>query len=213
MFWPFHPVRYVASLVPILFLFLFRGMLVTEHWIKSRGGDFSAWGMVAKIAWCPALMILLLNGVWLSGFLLIKDEQSSRGLFGRRVGYSWRGFEENFAWIKVNTQADALLATAYDPMYYLYTGRKAIRPALHRSGTYFYPYGEANPEVGSTEEIKAQLDKLAVKYLIIDPLDGYAEGKATLRLLDQLVNSYGSKATHVFTSSDGKHRIYALKRE
>jgi hypothetical protein len=97
-------------------------------------------------------------------------------------------------------------------MYYLYTGRLAIRPALHRSGTYFYPYGQANPDVGSSDEIKPQLDKLGVKYLIIDPLDGYSEGKATLGLLKQLVNSYGAKATHVFTSSDGKHQIYALKR-
>jgi hypothetical protein len=211
-FWPFHPGRYIAPLAPVLVLFLFRGMAVTEHWIESKGGEFSAWGIVAKIAWSPALLLVLLNGVWLSGFLLIKDEQSTRGLYGNRVAYGWRGFEESFAWIRVNTETDALLATAYDPMYYLYTGRRAIRPTLHRSGTYFYPYGQANPDVGLSDEIKPQLDKLGVKYLIIDPLDGYAEGKATLGLLKQLVSSYGAKATHVFTSSDGKHQIYALKR-
>jgi hypothetical protein len=213
LIWPFPPSRYMAALVGLLVLFLFRGMATVEHWVQSVRSDFALKGLLAKLAWSPALLIVLLNGVWLSSYLLIDDNNTTRGLYGRRLPYAWRGFEESFTWVRENTQPEALLATAYDPMYYLYTGRQAIRPALHRSGTYFYPYGQANPDVGSSDEIKPQLDKLGVKYLIIDPLDGYAEGKATLRLFEQLVNSYGAKATHVFTSSDGKHQIYALKRE
>jgi hypothetical protein len=211
LIWPFHPGRYMAPLVPVLVLFLFRGMAAVEHWVQSVRREFALKSPLAKLVWSPALLIVLFNGVWLSSYLLIDDNNTTRGLYGRRLPYAWRGFEESFAWVRENTQPDALLATAYDPMYYLYTGRRAIRPALHRSGTYFYPYGQANPDVGWSDEIKPQLDKLGAKYLIIDPLDGYAEGEATLRLLDQLVNSYGAKATHVFTSSDGKHRIYALK--
>jgi hypothetical protein len=95
-------------------------------------------------------------------------------------------------------------------MYFLYTGRKAIRPALHRPATYFYPYGAAQPDVGDVDEIKSQMESLRVEYLIIDPLDSFAEGKATLALFDQIVLSYGAKATLVFRSTDGKHRIYAL---
>jgi hypothetical protein len=134
-------------------------------------------------------------------------------LYGNRVPYGWAGFDESFAWIRAHTPADALLATAYDPMYYLYTGRRAIRPALHRPATYFYPYGEPKPKVGSLAEIKPQLDQLKTSYLIIDPLDGYAERDATLQLLDQLVKAYGEKARNVFTSADGKHRIYAISAD
>ena len=104
----------------------------------------------------------------------------------------------------------ALLATAYDPMYYLYTRRQAIRPALHRPATYFYPYGEAKPDVGTADEVKPQLEKLKVRYLILDPLDGFAEGKATIKLFENLVTAYGDRAKNVFTSTDGKHKIYAL---
>ena len=60
------------------------------------------------------------------------------------------------------------------------------------------------------DEIKPQLEKLKVRYLIVDPLDGFAEGKATLKLLENLVSAYGDKAKNVFTSADGKHKIYAL---
>jgi len=210
LIWPFHPGRYVAPLVPLLVLFLFRGMGALERWIKSRGGEESIASLAAKLAWIPVLVIFLLDGVWLSSYFLIRDEQTTRGLYGSRAPYGWRGFEESFAWLRAHTPADALLATAYDPMYFLYTGRRAIRPALHRSASYFYPYGAANPDVGSPAEIKSALEALRADYLIIDPLDGYAEGRATLKMLGDLVASYGERAKLVFTSSDGKHKIYAL---
>jgi hypothetical protein len=211
--WPFHPGRYVAPLVPLLVLFLFRGMAAAEHWITTSGSDYLFKELLSKLPWAPVALLLLLNGVWLSSYLLIRDEQTTRGGYGSRAPYGWAGFEESFAWIRQNTALDARLGTAYDPMYFLYTGRQAVRPALHRSATYFYPYGQTKPDVGSVNEIKPELEKIRIDYLIIDPLDGYAEGKATIKLFDEIVASYGDRARRVFTSSDGKHRIYALRRD
>ena len=213
LFWPFHPGRYVAPLAPLLVLYLFRGAKTVENWVARSVWDSAFKPIVSKLAWTPVTFILVFISVWLSGFLLVRDDQNTRGLYGNRVPYRWEGFEESFAWIRAHTPADALLATAYDPMYYLYTGRRAIRPALHRPATYFYPYGRATPNVGSVNEIRPQLDQLKANYLIIDPLDGYAERSATSRLFDQLVLAYGDKAKNVFTSSDGKHRIYALSND
>jgi hypothetical protein len=157
--------------------------------------------------------MLILNGVWLSAFLLLRDEQTVRGLNGNRLPYGWAGFEESFAWLREHAAADAVLATAYDPMYYLYTGRRAIRPALHRPASYFYPYGQTKPDVGTVDEIKPQIVKMGVDYLIIDPMAGYAEGKATIKLFESLVQSFGDQAEPVFTSGDGKHKIFRIARK
>lgn len=213
LLWPFHPIRYSAPLVPILLLFLFRG-------IKGAQAGVARLPLVAPmrtaLSWLLALPIavaLMLNGVWLSSFLFYTDDRTTRGLYGRHLPYVWSGFEETFAWVRENTSPDSILATAYDPMYFLYTGRKAIRPTLHRPASYFYPYGKAKPDVGTAGEIKPQLVNLGVRYLIIDPLDGFAEGEATLRLFDEITAAYGQKARMVFASSDGKHRVYALDPE
>src|SRR5688572_10632482 len=163
--WPFHPGRYVAPLAPLLMLFLFRGMAGAEHWIKTAGSDYLFKELLVKLPWSLVALILLLNGIWLSSYLLIRDEQTTRGGYGSRVPYGWAGFEESFAWIRQNTAVDARLGTAYDPMYFLYTGRQAVRPALHRSATYFYPYGQAKPDVGSVNEIKPELEKMRLDYL------------------------------------------------
>jgi hypothetical protein len=210
--WPFHPGRYAAPLAPIVILFLFRGAHSIEQWVLSFDWELTFHELLAKIVWVPVAVLLPLQAVWVSSYFFLKDDQTTRILFGKRLPFSWQGFEESFAWVRRNTRPDSLLATGYDPMYYLYTDRRAIRPALHRPASYFYPYREATADVGSMGEIKAQLDQLKVDYLIADPLDGYAEGKATLALIDELVAAYGDKARSVFTSTDGKHRIYAIER-
>ena len=211
LIWPFHPARYAASLAPMLLLFLFRGIATAEFWLNARGAEHPFMPLLAKLPWLTLVALLLLQGVWISSYLFIRDPYTTRGGFGARMQYGWSGFEESFAWIRQHTSGQARLATAYDPMYFLYTGRQAIRPALHRSATYFYPYGAANPDVGSAAEIKLELDAMSIDYLIIDPLDGYAEGTATIRLMEELVATYGVEAKPVFTSTDGKHRIYALR--
>jgi hypothetical protein len=113
---------------------------------------------------------------------------------------------ETFDWVRRNADAGDILATGYDPMYYHYTGRKAVRPGFHRPETYFYPDGQAAPDVGTAQEIKKQLDLLDVRYLIIDPPDGYVEGDIFRDLLDV----YSTPPELVFTSSDIKHKVDKL---
>lgn len=210
LLWPFQPSRYSAPMIPLLLLFLFSGIKAAQIWVGRLPLPAPMSKTVSRLLALPIALLLMLNGFWLSSFLFVSDDQTTRGFYGSRAAYGWGGFEETFAWVRQNTRVNSVLGTAYDPMYYLYTGRKAIRPALHRPASYFYPYGAANPNVGTLAEIKPQLVKLGVNYLIIDPLDGYAEGNATLKLLDEIVESYDSKARLVFTSTDGKHRVYAL---
>jgi hypothetical protein len=208
--WPFHPNRYTAPLVAVLLFFFFHGVRDSQRWLGSL-----SFAPVFKLVFrcvvaLPVAFLLLLNGIWLSSHLFYRDLQTTRGFYGRRLNYSWSGFEETFAWVRQKTSADSILATAYDPMYFLYTGRRAIRPALHRPSSYFYPYENPIPEVGTATEVQPQMVKIGVRYLIIDPMDGYAEGSATLRLFEDLVKSYGRQAQLVFASSDGKHRVYEL---
>jgi len=207
LIWPFNPTRYSVPLAPLLILYLFRGMERIADWISHRQFAVSA---LAKLVWLPGLLVISLNLFWLSSFVWSRHPESTRGLYSSRAPYTWAGFEQTFAWVRANTQPDDLLATAYDPMYFLYTGRKAIRPALHRPATYFYPYGETTPDVGSAADVKPQLVELGVRYLIMDPLDGYAERQATLRLMDDIVRAYGDQAQLVFTSTDGLHKIFRL---
>jgi hypothetical protein len=208
--WPFHPARYSMPLLPVLLLSLFRGVQVATAIVRSRTN--MAWSatiapMVARI---PIAIVVLLMIGWLWGYVSADRNKYLILWGGFRTTYGWSGFSETFSWVKQNTQNDDVLATAYDPMYYLYTGRKALRPWIHRPETYFYPYGNATPDLGSIEEIRDTLEKLDVRFLIVDPLEGYSENAAAAVLFENLLRSYKIQPELVFESSDGLHRIYAL---
>jgi hypothetical protein len=158
-------------------------------------------------------LIMVLHVAWFSHYLFFSNTDTIRTWYGLRLPMSWNGFSEAFEWIRKNTDESATLATTYDPMYYLYTGRRAIRPGFHNPQTYFYPYGRAIPDIGSVNDIKPELKRLGVRFLVIDPMDGYTEGKAYQELFESLLLSYKTQPQLVFVSSDLKHKIYALPQE
>jgi hypothetical protein len=207
LLWPFHPLRYTLPLLPVVMLFLFRGIGRARKMISYQAGDVPIDRLLAR-AFLSVLLVL--NLAWLWNYLIVKDEHRTRGFFGWRFSYNWSGFAETFDWVRRNTDEGDILATGYDPMYYHYTGRKAVRPGFHRPETYFYPHGRPAPDVGTAQEIKQQLDLLGVRYLIIDPLDGFMEGEAQTKLFADLLRVYSAPPELVFTSSDSKHKVYKL---
>ncbi len=112
--------------------------------------------------------------------------------------------------IRTHTKKGDVLATAYDPMYYLYTGRRAIMPNYHKPETYFYPYEGASPDVGSAEEIKREFRLHDVRYLITNPLDQSREGKAVEKITAAPPASYPTCPQLAFASRDGRHRVYKI---
>ncbi len=153
--------------------------------------------------------MVLVNCAWLVDFLRPVPDKT-RVAFAARLDYSWEGFEETFEWIRENTEPDALLAGSYDPMYYLHTGRRGVRPWYHRPHTYFYPLGNPQPRMGPADDIREALIELGVGYLIIDPLEGYAEREEAEALLQEVLEGYPEPPQLLYISTDGLHRVYRL---
>lgn len=207
--WPFGPIRYALPLVPLLLLFVFRGIHTLEDTVRRSRlqPDKLPLGVLPRV---PVYLMVCLNIAWLLSTVQPSNDRWVRGAYGQRLNYSWSGFLETFEWIRNNTRKGDLLATAYDPMYYLYTGRRAIIPAFHKPETYFYPYQAARPNVGSVEEIKGEFWRLKVRYVVTNPLDQYGEGKAVETVLAGLLASYPTMPHLAFTSRDGKHKVYEI---
>jgi hypothetical protein len=211
--WPFHPARYLIPLVPGIYFFLFRGVQAAEAHLSNLRTSETQKKILCHLVRVTFAFVIVLHVGWISNYLFSKDVATTRAWFGKRLPASWQGFSETFEWIRNNTHESAVLATVFDPMYYLYTGRRSIQPGLYKPATYYYPYGQAVPDVGSPDEIRAELKSLGVGFLVIHPLSGYGEGDAYSRLWTELIRSYRNRLELLFISSDSKHRIYALPQE
>lgn len=208
--WPFHPQRYILPLIPVAVLIFFDGMHAAESFARARVVSPRKRRVTALLTRVPLALILVFNLTWLSFYLQGDNKDTTRAWYGQRLPYGWGGFAETFAWIRKHTKEGEVLATAYDPMYYLYTGRRTVRPWFHKPETYFYPYGKPVANLGAVQEIKKELVALGVRYLIIDPLDGYEEKQAAAKLFTELLCSYPVRPELVFVSSDSRHKVYSL---
>jgi len=206
--WPWHPSRFMMPVIPVALLFLVRGAQAVERWLRGLNAHWLA-RTAAWIPRIPTVMMALLVILWLGLYVRADPRLEVRPAWERHESH-WPGFTETFGWIRANTAANDVLATAYDPMYYLYTGRQGVRPWLYKPSTYFYPYKHGFADLGGVDRIRQELDRLGVRYLVIDPLDGYAEEESSARHFEHLLESYSTKPELVFTSSDGRHSVYRL---
>ena len=211
--WPFPPERYLVPLIPVMYFFLFRGVQGAEVHLNSIMSSAARKKVGSHSVRVIFALVVVLHFGWMGNYLFSKDPATTRVWFGKRLPASWDGFSETFEWIRNNTHESAVLATVFDPMYYLYTGRRSVQPGLYKPATYYYPYGQAVPDVGSPDEIKAQFKSLGVGFLLVHPLSGYGEGDDYSKLWTELIRSYHNRLKLVFVSSDSKHRIYALPQD
>jgi hypothetical protein len=210
---PFPPDRYLVPLVPGIYFFLLRGVQLAEVHLGSLMTSETRKRFLCQLVRTTFALVVVLQVGWVFNYFLTKDVATTRTSFGKRLPASWQGFSETFEWIRNNTAQSTILAAGYDPLFYLYTGRRAIQPSLYKPRTYFYPYGQAVPDVGSPDKIKSELKSLGVRLLIIHPLNGFEEKNDSSRLRAELIGTYRTRPELVFMSSDAKHRIYVLPQE
>lgn len=209
LLYPFRPTRYLLPLVPVLIVCWIQGATVTFETL-GRGFRQPLAAALYVVMQLPLALSCAACLLWAIGNVRAAQGPWVRLWFGLRSTYEWSGFAETIAWVKNNTRVHDVLATPYDPMYFLYTNRRGIRPWIHRPETYFYPRGNATADIGDARAIRAALDDVGATFLIQDPLDGYAEASAVAALYPLLLAEYGAAAQLVFESSDRRHRVYKL---
>jgi len=216
LLWPWHPARYSLPLLPLIPLGLVLG---TRHAVRAIGGSDlprAARAILRVVACAPLIAVAGALAGWNAAFL-DRSSGSLRLWFAADAEYGWSGFEETIDWIRDNTPENAVIASALDPLYYLYTDRRAVRPWFHRPWTYFYPPGHPAPFLGPPGEVQASLENLGVRYLVRDPLAGYAEATAIEALFAGILAAYSTDAFEGspilrFVSADSLHRVYELPK-
>lgn len=209
LLYPFLPGRYLLPLVVPALLCLLHGLNAVEDYLAPRVSSRNR-DAARLAAHAPLALLVVACLAWSASYARPTTRTSTRVWFGGRTAYGWSGFEETFAWLRDHTASTDVVASAYDPMYFLYTGRAGVRPWFHQPWTYFYPRDNPSPDIGTARDVQHALDQLGATMLIVDPLDGFAERAAADTLFKELIALYGTRAVHVFSSSDNLHHAFRI---
>jgi len=197
--WPWPPGRFWIPMAPFA-----AGLLVSEaasFWRRR-------WPNRMRLGLDLAFAGMFLNLVYL--MILHQETRTYRypiavpGLETPHRG----ALDETFAWIRVHTPADAIVAAALDPMVWLYTGRRSFRYYNQQAIALFYDQSRRKME--DPDELLANLRTYRATYLLDAPLHNFAIGDTLRAHVASLARRRRSPLDEVFRSRDGEVRVYRV---
>ena len=148
--WAWPPFRFVAPILPLTLWVVWRAVRT----VKSR----------EMVVACVAI----LGGLTLFSTVRHIPDTLRYGQFfsGAQPPNDWKEMQKMFGWIRANTPPDAVIMANLDPLFYLYTGRKALRGFTFDPFRTFYTEG---PGPVSAAELSSTLLKAHVTHVAISP--------------------------------------------
>jgi hypothetical protein len=166
--WAGPPQRFVAPIFPLVLWIIWR---VFQH-AKIQTAVAAIALMVAAIPVCIDLSRLpqtLRNGQFPSS---------------SNTASNWNQLELMFRYIRGNTPPDSVIMANLDPMFYLNTGRKAIRGFFPDGYKLYYA---ASNSVITPDQLGKQIIENGIGYVALTPDRDFAESPAYHRAVDALV--------------------------
>lgn len=175
--WPWPPTRFIVPLAPFIILYFLRmangifNLVFELAWQRRSSKPYpvrSALG--AFIAACfifnLVLDLVMVRQTLAWGFHLPPPVASP--------GSTWADTQFIFRKLMEATPKEAIIGTVHDPMYYLYTGRKAIRSFVVDPIEAFYAPEHSAASISSADKVVEIIRAFRINYLIhiprIEPL-------------------------------------------
>jgi hypothetical protein len=110
-------------------------------------------------------------------------------------------------WITEHVPEDAVLVGVYDPAYYLFTGRRAVRLSVQDNFKVYYTDTVVRefPQAG---ELLAGFQRMRACYLIRDPMIGGREHLYFGNLIEAIRNASASPFELVYSGGNGSFLVY-----
>ncbi|MBI1748441.1 MAG: glycosyltransferase family 39 protein [Acidobacteria bacterium] len=194
--------HYLVPVLPFLLMWFFAGSRQQINYLQKL---WTAKHRLISMAMLGISIVLLLvcytglfvyNGVFLNKFV---RAMKHGGPFTEGLSQE----QPLLSWVRSHTKSTDVLASFYDPVYYLYTGRKAIRLGYQTTMT-LRSYRENDLSLRA-EEIWDMLRLNRVSYVIVAPSHPAFKAIKSLaaQYSDQFIQAYASPATGA--------QIYRLK--
>jgi hypothetical protein len=197
LIWPWHPFRFLIPILPFLLSYFFEGISNLCKRCKIR-----TWSLL------PIGLLLVATNL---NLLYACTKQASQfgyphaGLVKNPA--PWNSYKDIFYWLKIHSQPDDVIASWEDPMIFLYTGRRAIRPFRINPG--FIGYGKDLESYGSAEKLFQTLKTYQARYLVGVPVFTFDQN-----LLDDLISEmqqkYPGLLKRVYTGKDKRFVVFEL---
>jgi 4-amino-4-deoxy-L-arabinose transferase-like glycosyltransferase len=208
--WPFTSYdRFLMPLLPFLLLFGIVELTALIYPLRKNlaSGRLATVVSVAFIA----LVFTAVVGVALSGYGSGIRRSLASASLAKTTKPPTSGDAEAIQWVTSNTDTSDILVCYQDLLYYLYTGRKAVRSYLGRTNV-----SDEDPEAATSEQSKLALRIINDndgRYLIVTKAECEDLPDVHRRSLEALLQAHPRRFVAVFESTDGQAKIYRITND
>jgi hypothetical protein len=154
--WTWPPERFVAPLLPLILWMVWRAFRLIP----------------IREAVVAAAVVAALLPLWTDGRRLTVTRQAGYFPPSGEVSDNWYEMRKLFTYIRANVPDDSILLANLDPLFYLNTGRKAVRGFAPDGYALFY----AQRQEGVTpDRLSAAIVENQVNYVVLTPDGDFAE--------------------------------------
>lgn len=197
LLWPWPPFRFLVPILPFLLGYFFEGVSsFLQRW-KIRTGYLFLVG----------LLLVATNFAVLSWYVQETRKFDYPYIALAQNPASWASYKDIFAWLRAHSQPEDVIASMEDPMIFLYTGRRAIRPFKIAPG--LLGYGDELNTYGSPEDLFETLKAYKVRYLVKLPIFAFDQARIDA-LISEVQNRYTGSLKQVYTGEDSRFVIFEL---
>mgnify|MGYP001312222834 CR=1 FL=1 len=192
--WVWPPLRFAVPVIPLLLWLAFIGAA------KQR------------VLGCVVARMLFAAGGFQLWMTVVQARE--KGMVSPLAGTeNWNDTARLLNWISLETPQDATLTGNLDPMYYLFTGRKAVRAFTANPFLLYYnPGNKSDNPLGTIDDLRKRLIATKADYLIMTPSGGFGEIPYLDRLVSDLSSVCQGSLAQVTTGRDPRYVIYKIDR-
>ena len=192
--WVWPPLRFAVPITPLFLWFGFLGA-----------------GRPRRLGCVTALVLSVAGGLQLWSSVV---QARVKGIVSPiSDAEDWHSTAQALDWISRETPNTAILSGNLDPMYYLFTGRKAARAFTSDPYLLFYNRSRPDNPLGTVDVLRNRLLAMKADYLLITPTRGGEEVRHLRLLVSELVRVCPGGLIPVLGPNDSNHVIYRIDRQ
>jgi len=202
--WAWPPDRFVVVVYPLILYLAWRvWRAVCERFPEKAA--------VARAAGITILTVVLAQSLWnLAGAARATLRIGAVPVMGSQD--SWSDTSRQLNWIRDQTPPGAIVLANLDPLFYLYTGRKAVRGFQDDPYGIFYVPEPGGRPLGSLANFRMSIGKDRVTYIVRAPNSAFGQAPYLDRLILELVRSEPEAIRLVAQGEDARFQIYRVER-
>jgi hypothetical protein len=199
--WPWPPFRFLFPVLPFLYCYSFAA--VTEIF-KNKSRFLKPLGFTLL----GALLIANASAVHKDLEVGAANHYPGYMLNLQSSTVEWSSYQDMFDWIRQNSKSSDLFISGIDPMLYLYTGRRSVRPFSSRPSSMYYK--DTAPVLGSLSEVMANIRFYKPQYLVLSPMPGLPEEIPYVQFIVESQKEYRGWLERVYLGKDKRFAIWKI---